>query len=184
MQLKKIVASIIQSHKNEVACDVKIMIDRCFAMMSEDILSAISEQSEIPKDGSASKYVDTHIHGSNVEATNATCNSTGHADFYTGPFHKSSGPIVMDDCQDPCVRPELEDLSVGLQQKHSLDTLQQEAQLVRPQMEDFLLELQQKDSLETLHQESPFVSLHLEDLSVGMQQEEITWCHLLRKLFW
>jgi hypothetical protein len=129
MQLKKIVASIIQSHKNEVACDVKIMIDRRFAMMPEDILS---EQSEIPKDGSASKYVDTRIHGSNVEATDATCNSIGHADFYTGPFHKSSGPIVMDDCQDPCVRPELEDLSVGLQQKHSLDTLQQEAHLVRP----------------------------------------------------
>jgi hypothetical protein len=30
MQLKKIVASIIQSHKNEVARDVKIMIDRRF----------------------------------------------------------------------------------------------------------------------------------------------------------
>jgi uncharacterized membrane protein len=43
MQLKKIVASIIQSHKNEVARDVKIMIDRRFAMMSEYILSAISE---------------------------------------------------------------------------------------------------------------------------------------------
>jgi hypothetical protein len=132
MQLKKIVASIIQSHKNEVARDVKILIDRRFAMMYEDILSAISEQSDIPKAGSARKYVDTRIHGSNVEATDATCNSFGHADCYTGPFPKSSGPIVMDDHQDPCVRPQLEDLSVGLQQKYSLDTLQQEAHLVRP----------------------------------------------------
>jgi hypothetical protein len=66
-------------------------------MMSEDILSAISEQSDIPKAGSARKYVDTRIHGSNVEATDATCNSSGHADCYTGPFPKSSGPIVMDD---------------------------------------------------------------------------------------
>jgi hypothetical protein len=87
------------------------------------------------------KFVDTRIHGSNVEATDATYNSTGHADCYTGPFHKSSGPLVMDDHQDPFMRPHLEDLLVGLQQKDSLDTLQQEAHLARPQTEDFLLEL-------------------------------------------
>jgi hypothetical protein len=115
MQLKKIVASIIQSHKNEVARDVKIMIDRRFAMLSEYILSAISEQSKIPKASSMRKFVDTRIHGSNVEATDATCNSTRHADCYTGPFHKSSGPLVMDDRQDPFMRPHLEDLLVGLQ---------------------------------------------------------------------
>jgi hypothetical protein len=143
MQLKKIVDSIIQSHKNEVARDVKILIDRRFAMMSEDILSAISQQSDIPKANSAKKNVDTCIYGSNVGATV--------------------------DRQDPCERLELEFLSVGLQHKYPLH---QEAHLVRPQTEDFLLELQQNDSMETLHHESPFVNSHLEDLSVEMQQED------------
>jgi hypothetical protein len=143
MQLKKIVDSIIQSHKNEVARDVKILIDRHFAIMSKDILSAISQQSDIPKADSAKKNVDTCMYGSNVGATV--------------------------DRQDPCETAELEFLSVGLQHKYPL---QQEANLVRPQTEDFLLELQQNDSMDTLHNESPFFSSHLEDLSVGMQQED------------
>jgi hypothetical protein len=86
MQLKKIV---IQSHKNEVAHDVTIMIDRRFAFMSEDIIYAFSEQSEISKAGTVRKSVDTHIHVSNEEATYERSNSTGHADRSTIQFHKS-----------------------------------------------------------------------------------------------
>jgi hypothetical protein len=133
MQLKKIVASIIQSHKNEVARDVKIMIDRRFALMSKDIRYALSEQSEISKAGTVRKSVDTRIHVSNEEATDATSNSTGHADRSTISFHKYCGPIVMDDRQDPLVSPQPEDLLVGLQQKDPLVTLHQEAPFVSMQ---------------------------------------------------
>jgi hypothetical protein len=133
MQLKKIVASIIQSHRNEVSRDVKIMIDQHFALMSEDILSALSKQSEISKDGTVRKSVDTRIHVTNEEAMDATGNSIGHADRSTIPFHKSCGPIVMDDHQDPLVSPQPEDLLVGLQQKDLLVTPHQEAPFISTQ---------------------------------------------------
>jgi hypothetical protein len=51
--------------------------------MSKDILYALSEQSEISKAGTVRKSVDTRIHVSNEEATDATGNSTGHADCST-----------------------------------------------------------------------------------------------------
>jgi hypothetical protein len=154
MQLKKIVDSIIQSHKNEVARDVKILIDRRFAMMSKDILSAISQQSYIPKADSAKKNVDTCIYGSNV------------------------GDTV--DRQDPCERAELEFLSVGLQHKYPL---QQEANLVRPRRKiscwNFNRMILWRHCTMNLLSLARIWKIYQSKCS-----RKITWCHLLMKLLW
>jgi hypothetical protein len=123
-------------------------------MMSKDILSAISQQSYIPKADSAKKNVDTCIYGSNVGATI--------------------------DRQDPCERAELKFLSVGLQHKYPL---QQEANLVRPRTEDFLLELQQNDSMETRTMNLLSLA-RIWKIYQSECSRKITWCHLLMKLLW